>query len=400
MNHILECYEIVRTDIVRGQGCYLYDVHNNRYLDFEAGVWCAALGHNHPRINEVMREQLDRISHLGFRYTNELAEEAAVEVLDTVALSNGKCTFLSSGSEAVEFGVQTARRLAGKPLLLALAGSYLAAYGSASRKSPEEWCSFDWNECITCLKADECDPRCRHLQEIPFERIGGLVFEPGNTYGLVKLPSKALVQNLANRIEQQGGLLVIDEVTTGLGRTGAWYGFEHYDLRPDIVALGKGLGNGYPVSAVVMTHDIADRLENSAFRYAQSHQNDPLGCVVAKEVIAVIRQEGLIERSKQIGAHFVQKLEQLGERHKVIKEIRGRGLMLGLELDGNAEHPLVTSVYRRLLERGIIVGYSPAAKFLRFYPPLTIGENDIAQLVENLDDILPDCGTLQHCVSS
>jgi acetylornithine aminotransferase len=167
-----------------------------------------------------------------------------------------------------------------------------------------------------------------------------------------------------------------------------WYGFQHYDLRPDIVALGKGLGNGFPVSAVVMTHDVADRLENSAFLYAQSHQNDPLGCAVAKEVITVIREEGLIKRSNRVGTHFAQKLKQLGVRHKIVKEIRGRGLMLGLELEGNSDPPLVTSMHRQLLERGIIVGYSPAANFLRFYPPLTIGEHDIAQLTRNLDHIL------------
>jgi len=392
MNHILKCYEIVKTNIVRGQGCYLYDTQDNRFIDFEAGVWCTALGHSHPQINQAMREQIEQITHLGFRYTNELTEEAAVEVLDTVGLAESKCTFLSSGSEAVEFGVQAARRLGGKPLLLALAGSYMGAYGSVGRRSPDEWHTFDWDECAACPQADGCDPQCHHLQAIPFEHIGGLVFEPGNTHGLVKLPPKALVQNLVNRIKQQGGLLVIDEVTTGLGRTGMWYGFQHYDLRPDIIAVGKGLGNGYPVSASLMTADIAEKLEGSALHYVQSHQDDPLGCVVAKEVVTIIREEGLIERSDQVGTYFVQELKQFQERHQIVKEVRGRGLMIGMELEDNSEPPLVTSIHRQLLERGIIIGYSPAANFLRFYPPLTIGKNDISHLLENLDHILRGLG--------
>jgi acetylornithine/N-succinyldiaminopimelate aminotransferase len=388
VNHVLRCYEIVKTDLVRGQGCYLYDAHGERYVDFEAGTWCTALGHNHRRVNRIIQTQIEHITHLGYRYTNVLAEEAAVELLCTTALSDGKCTFLSSGSEAVEFGVQAARRITGQPLLLTLSDSYLAAYGSAGRKSPQEWYGFDWRVCVACPLPDECDPQCRHLKEIPFEHIGGLVFEPGNTSGLVKFPPKRLVQMLVSLVKQQHGLVVIDEVTTGLGRTGTWYGFQHYALQPDIIAVGKGLGNGYPVSAVLMTCDVANELENGAFRYAQSHQNDPLGCAIAKEVITIICKDGLLERSKQVGKHFLQELELIGKRHGIVKQARGRGLMLGMEFESNGEHFSVTTVYRELLDRGFLVGYSPTANFLRFYPALTIAEKDIAQLVENLDHIL------------
>jgi len=388
MDHVLRCHEIVKTDMVRGRDCYLYDAHDKRYIDFEAGVWCTALGHNHRRVNQAIRAQTEQIIHIGYRYTNDLTEEAAVELLGTVALPDGKCTFLSSGSEAVEFGVQTARRITGQPLLLTLSDSYLAAYGSAGRKSPEEWYCLDWSACAACPHADECDPQCSHLRAIPFESIGGLVFEPGNTHGLVRFPPQQLIQTLVRRVRQRHGLVVVDEVTTGLGRTGAWYGFQHYSLRPDVIAMGKGLGNGYPVSAVVMTRGIADRLENSGFRYAQSHQDDPLGCAIAREVITVIREEGLVERSDRVGTRFLRELEHLGERHDIVKEARGRGLMIALEFEDSDERFSVTSVYRELLKRGFIVGYNPAANLLRFYPALTIGEEDIAQLLENLDHIL------------
>ena len=120
MSRVLRCsgYELVKTDIVRAQGCYLYDAQGKRYLDLEAGVWCAALGHNHPRVNGVIRAQLDRVSHLAYRYSAEVVEQAAQAVLGTLPFPEGKCVFLSSGSEAVEFGVQVARRLSDRPLLL------------------------------------------------------------------------------------------------------------------------------------------------------------------------------------------------------------------------------------------------------------------------------------------
>ena len=389
MEHLLKCHEIVKTDMVRARGCYLYDAHDKRHIDFESGVWCTALGHNHGRVNHIIQTQLEQITHLNYRYTNTPVEEAAKDVLNTVGLSDGKCTFLSSGSEVVEFGVDTARRLTGRPLLLTMSDSYLAAYGSAGKKSPDEWTCFDWKACVDCPHGDPCDPACSHLRDIPFERIGGLVFEPGNTYGLVRFPPKQLIQTLVRLVKQQQGLVVVDEVTTGLGRTGAWYGFEHYDLEPDVVAIGKGLGNGYPVSAVTMTHDTADRLENSGFHYAQSHQNDPLGCAVAREVIAIIREEDLVERSNRVGSRFLRELEGLAGRHDdIVKEVRGRGLMIAIELEAKDEHLSARSVYRKLLDRGFIVGYNPAAHVVRFYPPLTIGEDDIAQLLENLDHIL------------
>ncbi|HUT86909.1 MAG TPA: aminotransferase class III-fold pyridoxal phosphate-dependent enzyme, partial [Candidatus Heimdallarchaeota archaeon] len=273
-------------------------------------------------------------------------------------------------------------------LLLTLSDSYLAAYGSAGRKSAEEWICFDWSDCASCPQEGECDPQCDHLREIPFERVGGLVFEPGSAGGAVRFPPKQLVQTLVKAVRQHGGLVVVDEVTTGLGRTGAWYGFEHYGLRPDIVALGKGLGNGYPVSAVAMVPAIADRLEEGGFRYAQSHQNDPLGCAVAKEIIAVIREQGLVERSDEVGTHFLHELQTLGTRHDVVKEVRGRGLMIAMEFGADDERFSLATVFQGLLESGFVVGYKPAVNLLRFYPPLTIGVKDIARLVERLDRIL------------
>ena len=322
MSHVLRCsgYDIVKTDIVRGNDCYLYDRQGKKYVDFEAGVWCASVGHNHPRVNNAIRTQLNYISHMGYRYTNDLTEEASVEVLNTFSPPEGKCLFLSSGSEAVEFGVRIARLLTNKSLLLTLSDSYLAAYGSAGQKTSDGWYCFDWSVCQCCPHSGSCDPQCRHLKKIPIGRIGGFVFEPGCTGGLVKFPPRGLIRNLVEMVKQQKGLVVVDEVTTGMGRTGTWYGFEHYLLQPDIVALGKGVGNGYPVSVVVMNPMVAERLETIGFHYAQSHQNDPLPCAVAREVIRIIRDERLVDRSKRLGSYCLEQLGHLVEKYDVAKK--------------------------------------------------------------------------------
>ena len=379
MDHILKCHEIFKTDFVRGQNCHLYDRQGKKYVDFESGIWCTALGHNHPQVNRAIETQLKFVAHLGTRYPNSLAEEAAVDVLDVVGIEDGKCIFLSSGSEAVECGVQIVQRITGKPLLLTCHNSFLGSYGSAGQKRPDEWYLFDWSVSDS-------------LDEIPFERIGGFIFEPGGSgIGFVKFPPKGLVQEIVQRVKHTGGLVAVNEITTGMGRTGKWFGFQHYDIQPDIVSLGKGLGNGYPVSAVAMKRELAEKLEESGFRYVQSHQNDPLGCCIAGEVIATFREESWVERGNAKGECFLEGLKQLEKKHTIVKEARGRGMLLALEFHPRRDFS-AASAYHALLEKGFLVGYYPAGNILRFDPALTIEEEDITQLLECLDVMLASAG--------
>lgn len=380
MQHILKCHDIVKTDFVRGENCYLYDRSGRRYVDFESGIWSAVLGHGHPRVVRAMEAQIKRVIHLGTRYPSDLAEEAAVDILALTGLDGGKCVLLSSGSEAVEFGAQAIRRVSKRQTLLAFSNSYLAAYGSAGEKDSGGWQLLD-------PTVPETDSRAV-LEQIPFEKIGGFVFEPGGSgSGFVKFPPAQLVRDVARRVKEAGGLVMANEVTAGMGRTGKWFGFQHYDMQPDIVALGKGLGNGYPVSAVAMRRDVAERLEESGLRYAQSHQNDPLGCAVAKEVIAVLREENWIERGNATGAFFLGALNQLKEQYAIIKEARGRGMLLALELYPHGNFS-VTEAYHALLETGFLVGYYPAGNILRFDPSLTIEAENVDRLCESLNRTL------------
>lgn len=390
MDHILECtgYEVLTEEIVRGQGSYLYDTNGNCYVDFEAGVWCTSLGHSHYKVNQAITTQLEKISHIGYRYPNAIVEETAQKVLATVDMPNGKCVFLNSGSEAVELGVQMARCINKKPLLLAFSNAYLAAYGSSGSKSSEEWFLFDWSLCSSCSNIDKCDTNCHLIRNIPFELIGGFVFEPGNTSGLIKLPPKPLVKNLEDLVRQNNGIIVVDEITTGVGRTGKWYGYMHYDMTPDIIAIGKGIGNGYPVSLTAVKQEIAEALERSDFHYAQSHQNDPLGCAVVREVIDIIQQYGLIAVSSELGDWFLQELQQLANKHEAIKEARGRGLMLGIEFKEEIGQVRLRALNKELFNRGFMVGYKPAANLFRFYPALNIKKNDIKSMLKNLEELI------------
>jgi acetylornithine aminotransferase len=338
----------------------------------------------------VFADQSARIGHTGFCYSNGIVEEAAQEILSLLGFEDGKCVFLCSGSEAVEYGVRVAQSLAARPLLMTMTDSYFGAYGSASRKQPDEWYCFDWTACAACPYSDECNPQCEHWAAIPYHDIGGLLFEPGSSSGLVRFPPQKLIRNIVAAVKENDGLVLVNEVTTGIGRTGAWFGYQHYGISPDIVAIGKGIGNGYPVSVTAFAPGVIDRLGGRPVKYAQSHLNDPLGAAVARAVVGVIKEQGLIERGKDIAAMLLAGLEGIEERTGGIKEIRARGLMAAIELNDDPAASFTIRTHRELVRRGYIVGRRPGVNVLRLDPSLTIDPNDIAGFLESLEAVLTD----------
>jgi acetylornithine aminotransferase len=297
--------------------------------------------------------------------------------------------FLCSGSEAVEYGVRVAQSLSDRPLMLTMSDSYFGAYGSASRRDQSEWLSYDWGDCRDCAHSGDChEEGCDQWTAIPFARIGGFLFEPGSSSGLVRFPPERLVRSIARRVRDEGGLVLVNEVTTGVGRTGAWFGHHHYDLTPDVVALGKGIGNGYPVSVAAFSADAAGRLGDRPVKYAQSHQNDPLGAALAREVVRVIRDEGLIERGREIAAILSSGLDALRTRTGRIADVRARGLMVAVELNDDEDASLTTRVHRELVRRGFILARRPGLNVLRLDPALTIERADIEGFLEALEAVL------------
>jgi len=381
-------HELLVEDIVRAEGCHLYDCRGKRYVDLESGVWCTSLGHGNPSVLRVLKEQAARIVHTGFNYANAIVEEAAEAVLSLLGFEGGRCVFLCSGSEAVEYGVRVAQSVMERPLLMTMADSYFGAYGSARRREKNEWFSFDWTGCRECPGSRECGEGCEHWREIPFDQIGGFLFEPGSSSGLVRFPPVKLIRAVAGMVKDGGGLVLVNEVTTGVGRTGMWFGYQHYGISPDVVSLGKGIGNGYPVSVAAFGPGVSERFGENPISYAQSHQNDPLGAAVAVEVLRVIREEGLIRRSRDVAAILMRGLERIRERTGKIREIRARGLMIALELQDDDEASLTIRTQRELVERGFIVGHRPGFSVLRLDPCLIIERKDIEGFLKALEEVL------------
>ena len=370
-------------DIVEAKNCFIQDSNGNRYIDLESGVWATSLGHCNARVNNIIQSQINKIIHSGFNYSHPIIEKAAQNILEIADLIGGKCEFLCSGSEAVEYAVRIAKTITDKPLMLSFSDSFFGVYGEASKKDRQNNYVYNRLECSCNSHNGGCIGECNEFNNIPFDEIGIFLFEPGSSSGLVRFPSQKLIDKIAKKITENNGIIVANEITTGIGRTGKWFGFQHYNIQADIVAMGKGLGNGYPVSAVIISENIAKELENKSFLYSQSHQNDPLGASVANEVITIIKENNLLERCNRLSNKLVNQLLEIKNTSAVIKEIRCRGFMIGIELFKNADF-----IIDEMFKRGFLLLKRPYAEVIRMDPALTIDEETLDLFVENFKQII------------
>ena len=369
---IIPLYKQTDKLIVKSENCYVYDSDNKQYVDFESGDWAANLGHSNSKINQRIKKQVDKLIHDGLRFRNVESEQLSIKLLDRLGLHGGQSVFLNSGSEAVNLGITIAKNLTGRRKILKMDCSYLSAFGHGQIS--------DNNIDLISIPIDNMNA----ISNLDFSEIAVFVFEPGNSSSLIKYPKTEFVKAIAFEILKHDGLLMANEVTTGFGRTGKWFGFQYYDYQPDIVSVGKALGNGYPISGVAITSKIAELFSKSPFRYAQSHQNDALGCAVGLEVINIIEKEDLISQSFEKGEYFTQRLIQLqAKQSKDIVDIRARGLMIAIELKTIG---LADFVYNQLIDNGYLVGLKE--KTIRFMPPLIIEEKDIDNLIKTIDKII------------
>ena len=377
MDYILNStgHALKYSNINKAENCTLIDSDGNTYLDLESGVWCTSVGHCHPRISKIISEQSSMIIHSGYCYLNPIINSTAKKILEITGIKSGKCVFLNSGSESVEYSVKLIRSFSKKQYFLTMTNCYLSAYGISGERSDDSWIHFDWmNE--------------QNIDKIDFSNIGAFVFEPGSSLGLVHYPPKDLIQIIVKRIRDCGGYVITNEVTTGTGRTGKWFGYNHYDFIPDIVAIGKGLGNGYPVSCVVISNSVIEKVDFKKFHYAQSHQNDPLGAAIANEVIEIIENNGLLQRANEIGDKIRNQLNKVKNKYGVIKEVRGRGLMIAIEFDKNEKYSFADAINEELMRRNIILVKRPGYEVFRIDPALTIEDKHVDYFLNSIEEII------------
>ncbi|MBY9000032.1 MAG: aspartate aminotransferase family protein [Candidatus Heimdallarchaeota archaeon] len=381
--------------IHKALGSWIWDTDGKKYLDCVSGMWCVNLGHNHPKVIQATKNQLDEIIHRNKSFLTPITLKAANTVLNYMPTNFDKLTFLNSGSEAMEFAISFAKKVTKKEKVLSLQDSYLGAFGKAKESSYTSLDKTDmkipypvcYEESCNCLENTQL--AVDEILDGIISQIACFVLEPVMVSGGVFKPCSQFIQYICDKIQSDGGLIVLDEVTTGLGRTGKKFGYEHLGIKPDVVVLGKALGNGYPVSAIITTSDHEAKCSYPEFYYAQSHQLDPLGAAVAKEVISVFEKDSIIEKNQSTILELNQFFKSL--KYVFIEEVRSVGMIFALKLKNYKnykEEELVVKIKDDLLEEGVIVGFNVAKGLLRLLPPLTLSMDEALFLMKKIKKVL------------
>ena len=388
--------------MTHGDGCRVWDKDGNRYLDMTSGTWCRVLGYNHPRLTEAIRHQAGKQIHAGMHFVSEEIERALEKLTEILPPALNRAVFLNTGSEAVELALKMARAATGSDRFAVVERSYYGATTYALTLSEVGRGAHYLPTVGTVLRvpAPDCR-RCpagvvwpcgefhclgslRSLASKNGVSIAAVLFEPVLANGGVIVPPEGYGARLRELARRCGALFIAEEVTTGIGRTGRWFGFEHEGIVPDILVVAKALGAGLPVAAVVTTDDVEARCRG-AVSHIQSHQNDPFSGRIAAEVISIMQDEELVDRAAAIGKRLLSGLWEIKSRRGCIADVRGKGALLGIELRPDcAERG--SAIAARLLEEGFIVNYQPHNVAFRLFPPYVISDGDLDLFLEAFDD--------------
>jgi 4-aminobutyrate aminotransferase len=387
---------------VRGEGHRLWDDEARSYLDFACGIAVTGLGHAHPRVTRAIHDQVDRLVHVsnGLGYV-EPVSRLATDLADTFPDPLDTVMFVNSGTEAVEGALKLARRVTGRPGFVAFDGAFHGrTFGSASITSSNlnyraGYAPFvpgvsivpyprPYRDAVSPdVAADRALGALRsHLATIvPPSDVAAIVVEPIQGEGGFHPAPDAFLRGLRAIADEHGILLVVDEVQTGLGRTGTMWAFESAGIVPDVVAVGKAIANGLPLAAIVASRDLHERWGRGA--HGSTFGGNPVACAAGVEVLATIADEDLVANARARGGQLVGGLRELASSDPRVGDIRGRGLMVGVELtrDRSTRGPdgdLANGVIAGAADRGLLILTAGSAlEVVRFLPPLDVSANEV-----------------------
>lgn len=398
--------------VARAEGAWVETTDGRRILDFTSGQICSTLGHNHPRIAAALRGALDEVVHLNSWMLSEPVLALGERLTGLFPAPLDRVVLLSTGSESNEVALKLAKMHTGRFEVAGLTRSFHgllagissinfsmahAGYGPLLPGSFALPAPYAYR-CPVRHCDGRCDCTCLDVgfELLDQESVGSLcalVAEPVLSAGGIVVPPDGYFRRVRELLGERGMLLVVDEAQTGFGRLGTMFGFEHDGVVPDLVAVSKTLGGGVPLAATVASSAIASDCEAKGFLHVTSHVSDPLPAAAGLAVLDVIEEEGLVARAAERGAYLLAGLRELQQAHEQIGDVRGRGLLVGVELvaDRESKAPadeLGRAVTDACIERGVSLNIVRAGKFancLRLAPPLTVTEQEIDLAVEVLD---------------
>ncbi len=383
-DNLMDTYAPLPVSFERGEGVWLWDTQGNRYLDALSGVAVCNLGHAHPAVSKAIRTQAEKLLHTSNLYRIPLQQQLASEL--TSAAGMEKAFFCNSGAEANEAAIKLARlyghqRGVKTPAIIVTTGSFhgrtmatLSATGNRKIQAGFEplvrgFVRVEYNDLDAVRSIARNDPN-----------VVAILVEPVQGEGGVRIPDENYLESLREICSQQEWLLMLDEVQTGMGRTGRMFAYQHYQLTPDVVTLAKGLGNGVPIGACLARGAAANVFQPG--NHATTFGGNPLVCSAALAVVRTLQQQKLPLQAAALAARMLEKLRDALAETPGVKEIRGKGMMFGIELDRPCSELVAAA-----LEAGLLINVT-ASNVIRLLPPLILSECEADQIVDGVCNLI------------
>ena len=372
-------YQRFPVTIEKGVGAHVWDIDGKEYIDCMGGYGVALVGHQNQRVNNAIKKQLDKIITVHSSLYNKTREEFLKMLIGLAPKGLTQVHLNNSGAEAIEAAIKFARKFTGKKGMVAMKGSYHGksfgalslTFGPKYRKPFEplvEKVSFASFGDIESLRSVIDDETAFVILE-PIQGESGIIVAP-----------EGFLQEVRKLCDEKGILLIFDEIQAGLGRTGRLWACDHWNTAPDILCLAKGIAGGVPMGATLVRPDILASMNKG--EHSSTFGGNPISCAAGIAALKALTEDGLIENSEKMGKIFRDGLEKLKEKHTMIREIRGKGLMIGIEMKFE-----IKDILMELIKEGILMLYS-GRNILRILPPLVISEDDITKVLHVLDSIL------------
>ena len=394
------------------RGTEAWDVDGNRFLDFAAGIAVCSTGHAHPRVVKAVQDAAAKFLHISSDYWHEEMTALAERLSAIVPLGEpGMCFFCQSGTESVEGALKLARYVTGRQRIIAFLGSFhgrtMGSLSLTSSKYTQQAGFAPTMPGVTHVPypntyrplfagADQGKAVLDYIRmlferNVPPAEVAAIVIEPLQGEGGYLVPPQGFLAGLRQICDEHGILLVFDEVQSGIGRTGKMFAAQHTGVQADIMTLAKGLGSGMPIGAVVAKRSLMQKWKKGA--HGNTFGGNPVCCAAANATIDLVREQYVANAAK-VGAHFMRRLQELQPQYPCIGDLRGHGLMIGMELiekDGSPARALVDRILHRAYQNGLLL-LSCGVSTLRFMPPLCVTEAEVDEamiyLRQSLDEAL------------
>jgi predicted acetylornithine/succinylornithine family transaminase len=377
--YVIANYRRLPRVIVKGEGCYLYDADGNKILDMFPGWAVSGIGHCHPKVVEAIRKQSGELLHIDNTFYSEPQGKLAKMLSDRAF--GGKCFFCNSGAEANEAAMKLARLHTPpeKYKFITAEGSFhgrtfATVTATAQPKYHEGF--------LPLLPGFVYVPfnDAAALESAFSNEVAAVMVEPIQGEGGINVATAEYLQAIRRLCDEKGALMILDEVQTGMGRTGKWFAYQHFDVEPDIITLAKALGGGAAIGAMMAKEEIAATLTPG--KHASTFGGNCLACAAGIAVIEAIEEDGLLKKAAEMGQYAKEKLQQLKQKHSIIDSVRGIGLMIGVQLTGPG-----SKIVDRCLERGLRINCTNET-VLRLMPPMIVTKSQLDEAIGILDAIL------------